>query len=98
MHPYLAILRLQAKQLRWVILAFGLSIATLILAVFLIYPGEEGLVDMIELLRAPEFAAFFGTLPETKSEFFLSLWIHFGITSIIPIILATDRSPNGKSS
>lgn len=88
MHPYLAILRLQAKQLRWVILAFGLSIATFILAVFLIYPGEEGLVDMIELLRAPEFAAFLGTLPETKSEFFLSLWIHFGITSIIPIILA----------
>ena len=87
MHPYIEIFKLQFRQLRWTVLTLIIIIAGFVLLTMGVYPGEEGLGNLLEVLQSEAFQFFVGTIPITSSEFYASIWLQFGVTSFFPLLM-----------
>ncbi|MHA2367083.1 MAG: ABC transporter permease, partial [Candidatus Hodarchaeales archaeon] len=84
MHPYIGILTLLWKQVRWpFIIIWGLIFGWIPL-VMLVYPGEKELKEFIDVLQSEQFELILGTLPVDASQYLVGIWIHFGLLSWIP--------------
>lgn len=87
MHPYIEILKLQFRQLRWTILSLTVVIAAFVLLMMGIYPGEDGLGDLLEVLQSESFQIFIGSIPISTSEFYAVIWVQFGLLSFFPFLM-----------
>ena len=84
MNSLIAMLKLQLRQLRWILVFLWLFLAGFIFFMGWLYPGDQNMKDFAVAIQS--FSAFLGSLPPSSTSYY-SFWYSIMITTFAPLIL-----------